>query len=130
MIGSFGNIVFETSTERIRTFDGFSRTGAARFAEHAVIDGKPRLQHTGTDLDEISFSVRLDAGLGLNPAEELEKVREILAAGDEQKLILNGKVLGDFVLTSIEEAWTRVDNQGRLITASLNLSLKAFVSGN
>ena len=129
MIGTFGNIVFETSSERIRTFDGFARKGSAAFAEHAVVDDKPRLQHTGSGLDEISFSVRLDISLGLNPSDELEKFRDILAAGDAQKLIINGKVLGAFVLTELEESWSRVDNKGRLMVANLNISLKEYVSG-
>jgi len=130
MIGSFGNLVFETSSKKLLTFDNFKRKGFAVFAEHAVLDKKPRLEHTGSGLDEISFTVRLDAALGLNPAEELNKIREVLAKGDEQKLIFNGKVLGDFALTDLDEDWTVVDNKGRLIVAVIALTIKEFVSGD
>ena len=81
-------------------------------------------------LDSISFSIRLDVGLGICPADEIEKIRTMLAAGDEQKLIINGRSLGDFVLENLEESWTRLDHKGRLITAALTLSLKEFAHGN
>lgn len=127
MIGTFGNIVFETSASKILTFDNFIRKGSAVFAEHPVLDKKPRLQHTGEGLDEISFSIRLDVGLGINPKKELDKIREIKSQGDAHKLIINGSVIGKFVLVSLEDKWTRVDNQGRLLVAKLNLNLKEFV---
>lgn len=130
MIGTYGPVIFETSSERLRTFDGFSRKGTATFAEHPVVDNKPRLQHTGAGLDEISFSVRLDIALGLNPSEELAKFREILAMGDAHKLIINGKVLADFVLTNLEESWKQVDNKGRLLVVVLGISLKEYISGS
>ena len=130
MIGSFGKIVFEVSTTRVRTFDGFARKGSAAFAEHGVLDGKPRLQHTGSVLDQISFTMRLDIGLGTNPAEEIEKLRMIKDRGNEQKLIIGGKVLGDFVMISLDETWTRLDGKGRLITAHVNIELKEFFNGS
>jgi len=130
MIGSFGNIVFETSSSKIRTFNEFKRKGSAVFAEHPVLDGKPRLQHTGEGLDEISFSVRFDISLGVIPKDEVAAVREILKTGDEQKLIIGNEILGDFVLTGVEEAWKKVDGKGRLVVVELVLSIKEFVNGD
>ena len=130
MIGTFGNIVFETSADKVLTFDGFVRKGSAQFAEHPVIDGKTKLQHTGDGLDEVSFSVKLSASLGVNPSNEIEKLREIKAAGDPKKLIMGMKVIGDFVLTSVEDAWDRVDNLGNIFVSTVNLTLKEYVNGN
>ncbi len=127
MIGSLGNIVFETSSDRIRTFDDFTRESAANFAEHRVLDQKPRLQHTGLELDKIKFSVRLDAMLGVIPSKEIENFQDMLMAGESQKLIVGGKVVGDFVLLSIGEQWTTVDAKGCVIVAVLDLSLKEYV---
>ncbi len=130
MIGTFGQIVFETSRTKIHTFDEFTRTSTATFTEHAVLDEKPRLQHIGTGLDKISFSIRLDVSLGVDPAGEIKKISELREAGEAKKLIIGGDVLGTFVLLETEESWNRVDNKGRLLVAVLILKIKEFVDGN
>ena len=127
MIGSFGNIVFETSGSKIFTFNEFKRKGSARFAEHAVLEGKPRLQHIGPNLDVITFNVRLDMSLGVTPADEMAAFREVLESGDEQKLIIGGTVLGNFVLETLDEERKVTTNKGKLVLADLNLTIKEFV---
>lgn len=130
MIGSFGNIVFETSAFKTRTFDDFKRKGSATFSEHAVLNGKAKLQHLGTGLDEINFSITLNIGLGINPKAEITKLREIKDTGDEKCLIIGKNVLGTFVVTEFSESWDKVDNRGNLLLARVNLLLKEFVNGN
>ena len=130
MIGTFGEVVFETSAARIRTFDAFRRTGKARFARHAVMDRKPRLQFTGGDLDRIEFQMRFDVSLGVNPKEEIDKLREILAAGVERQLIIGGEPRGKFVLEELAESWTHVDNAGRLLVAAVDIKLQEYADGN
>lgn len=130
-IGTLGNIVFETSASKVRTFDRFSRRGSAAFAEHAVLDSKPRLQHIGSGLDEVSFSIKFDAALGLNPVEELEQVREILRRGEPQILkISEDRTLGYFVLTEVRETWRQVDKAGHLLAVTLDITLKEVSHGN
>ncbi|MCG8639138.1 MAG: phage tail protein [Desulfobacterales bacterium] len=129
MIGTFGNIVFETSQAKILTFDNFKRSGSASFAEHPVLDDKPRLQHTGTALDEITFSVSLNKYLGVSPADELQKFRDAKDRGEALKLMIGGKSLGDFVLTRVDDTWQTVDNQGRPVKTGLELTIREFVHG-
>ena len=130
MIGTFGDIVFQTSVDRIFTFDEFTRKGAAEFAEHPVMDNKPKLQHTGTGLDEITFTVRLDAALGVNPKTELAKFEAVRLSGESRHLIIGTRVLGRFVLVSLEESNPQLDNKGRLYKVQLNLTLKEDAYGN
>jgi phage protein U len=127
MIGTFADIVFEVSREQVLTFAGFTRSGEANFAEHAVLDDKPRLQFTGVSLDEIQFSVRLDISLGVDPAEQVRMMRRMLAAGEARPLIVGEVFLGDFVLVRLEESWTNVDNLGNLLVAELALSLREYI---
>jgi len=130
MIGTFGNIVFETSSSKIRTFEEFKRKGSAMFSEHPVLEGKPKLQHLGTSLDEISFSITFNVALGIDPREEINKLQEIKNIGDEKKLIIGRDVLGSFVLTELSESWDKIDSRGNLLLARVDLSLKEFVNGN
>ncbi len=127
MIGTFDKLVFETSASKILTFDEFERKGAATFAEHKVINGKPRLEFTGDNLDMVSFMIRLDLHLGVDPAEQIKKARDMKSAGEPGTLIIGGTPLGDFVIISLSEKWPEVDNRGRLIVAHLALSLKEYV---
>ena len=85
------------------------------------------MQFTGQGLDEVSFSVRLDLAMGVDPAEQIRMARDIKSAGTAQTLMLGDNYMGDFVLTQLEERWDRVDGAGRLIVAELSLSLREFV---
>ncbi len=129
-IGNFGDVVFEVSAKRVRTFDQFKRSSKARFARHDLMESKPRLQHVGSDLDEISFAIRLDVALGINPENELEKIRAILVSGEDQLLMVGPKKVGRFVLESAEEDWSKVDHAGRIIVATVNLKLVEFIDGS
>ncbi len=127
MIGTFGNIAFETSTKKVLTFDEFERVTAAIFAEHKVIDQKPKLQLTGLALDQITFSIFLSAFLGVDPADEIQSFKEIAAKGEARKLIMGGQVVGDFVLVNMTEKWSHVNARGKVVTAMLNITLKEYV---
>ena len=47
-------------------------------------------------------------------------------AGQYATLILAGKPVGKFVLESVSESWTQVDNGGRLLGGNVQLSLKEY----
>ena len=126
-IGTFGPLTFETSEKRIRTFDAFKRKTGAKFEEHAIIGLKPKLEFTAPGLDDISFQVVFSAYLGLNPAKEIDSLREIVQKGEYHPLIIGGKTLGKFVVESVAEAWNHVDNKGNLLDAAVDISLKEYI---
>lgn len=128
MIGTFGDIVFETSRDKILTFSDFVRKRSATFAEHLVVDAKPRLQFTGLGLDDISFAVRLDASLGIHPEDHLARFRDVQAAGASCHLIIGGKVLGRFYLVSLTESRSHIDRQGQPWRVDLTLTLREDAS--
>ncbi len=127
MIGSFGQVVFRASAGQVMTFDGFTRSREADFAEHAVAQNAIRLQHVGQGLDEVSFSIKLSDSLGIDVENEIGRLREMLDQGGASPLLLGGKVQGHFVLTKVEEAWSVVDNKGRVRRAKVKLTLREFV---
>ena len=129
MIGTLGNIVFETSNEKIRTFDNMKRAGSARWATHEIMNNKPVLEFIGPDVEQISFSMRLDVSLGINPAAELETLRGVRDKGEAVKLVLEGKPVTEhkWVIENLSENWERIDNQGRLLVATVDVSLKEYV---
>lgn len=127
MIGSYGTVVFEASADRVRTWQAASRQGRARWARHDVLGRKPLLEFTGLDLEQVELAIRLDASLGVNPAQELRSLRDLRDAGEPSALTLGGAVLGRYALESVSETWRNTDAAGRLILAEATLSLVEYV---
>lgn len=123
--GSFGSIIFEASSERIRTWDGFQQTHRADFAEHEVIDAPERLEFTGRKGRELGLEVLLNIRF-LDVQAEIEAFREILETGEPQVLIIGGVPLGDYVLTEVQEGRNHADGHGRPISARLRLKLREY----
>ncbi len=129
MIGSFGEVVFEVSAEKIRTFRDFQIQRSAKYTEHAIVGKKGLLEFTGLSASSASLNIRLDAGLGINPKEELNTLHEILAKHEALPFILDGEPQGDglWVLESIGENYEIIDNQGTFIAVEVSLKLKEYI---
>lgn len=123
--GSFGGIVFEVSSDHIKTWDGFSRSMKAGFAVHEVAAGKPKLEATGMDLARIGFSVRLDVQF-CKVLDEIESMAVVLTAQEPQVLVIGGRPLGRYVLTEIDEKRRHTDGAGRVLVAGLDLKFQEW----
>ncbi|MDR7318922.1 phage tail protein [Brevibacillus nitrificans] len=129
MIGSLGSVVFVASQATIRTIQEFTRNGGSRYAVHEILNQKPKAQWIGPGLDTVSFSMRFDASYGLNPRKELNQLVELERAGKALPLTIGGEGMGVYLwtITSLEQKWDHIDNQGNLLIASANISLKEYV---
>lgn len=109
--------------------DSWSSVGHQRrfdYAEHAVIEGKPKLQHVGTGLAELRVELSFDAGR-CNPASELERLEAVAAAHQAVPLVFgDGRYLGRFVITDIDQRWEHTDPKGRLLEVGLRVTLKEW----
>lgn len=123
MIGTFGDIVFTASREKVFTFDRLSRRGSANFARHDRLGAKPVLEFTGPGLDEISLTIRLSVALGVEPQDAIDRLVAAKDAGREKALIIGGRLIGNYVITEITDTWDTVTARGRLIAASAALTL-------
>lgn len=129
MIGSLGDVVFEVSAEKVRTFRDFQIQHSAKYTEHAIHGRKGLLEFTGLSASSASLSIRLDAGLGINPKEELNTLHEILTKHEALPFILDGEPQGDglWVLESIGENYEIIDNHGTFIAVEVSLKLKEYI---
>ncbi|WMI72137.1 phage tail protein [Aminobacterium sp. MB27-C1] len=127
MIGSLGPVVFQVSTESVKTINDLERGCEARFSEHTVAQGKPLLEFLGPGLDSVSFSMRFDLSWGMNPRIEIETLRAVRDNGVAQLLIIGGIPLGLFVITGITESWKTINPAGVLTVATVAISLKEYV---
>lgn len=129
MIGSFGDIIFETSDKRILTFTNLKRDNSTRSEKHNKIGGKPAKEFVGPDLDQISFTINFSAAHGTDPRVEMEKWLRMSRAGEAHKLIIGVRRLGldKWTIESTSQAWNTVFNNGELYSCSVDVTLEEYL---
>jgi phage protein U len=127
MYAQLGSIQFEN----LKSFTQFDKTGSAIYAEHALIDSKPRLQRTGSSLDELSIAMRFHVGFPCIPTEEVGKLK---TARDEGEVLTlswgNGRIEGNFVITQLSETIEDQDREGNIFAIVVSCTLLEFSTAN
>lgn len=120
--------MFEVSINKVHTFEGFVRSGSGRWVVHDIINQKPLAEFLGPGQEEISFSIRLDINMGVSPEVELQRLREIRDTGKVSELIIGGKLVTKnlWLLESMSEQQKVFSGAGKLVVASVNLTLKEY----
>ena len=127
MIASFGKITFKVTEKEIKIFNDFSISRKARYAAHERINNKPLLQFMGLDADSISFNMQLVQGLTGDVSDDLKSLQDMFKKGEANPLFLGSKKLGSFVIESISEAYSMMDNFGNLEIVNVSLSLREYI---
>jgi phage protein U len=120
-----GEIVFEvlTSPESFRSMTDY------HYAEHKVVEARPRLQWMALELQKISLELGFHIKF-TNPATQMNRLRK--AAEDHQARALvfgNGVHRGYFVIESIEETHQQLAGDGSFIAISAKIELAEWVQG-
>lgn len=119
MYAQLGNIRFEG----LKGFSDFSHERGINYAQHELINGKPRLQAVGDNLDSISFSMYLHSEF-TNPESDIESLRTAMQNREILPLILgNGRVLGFYVIPNFSQVNSFTDPIGNLIEVTLSVEL-------
>ena len=131
-IGSLGDVVFEVSSEKVQTFKDLKRNSAARIATHEIIGQKPILEFIAPGLEEISFTMHLNIGLGVNIKETLDLLRTMRDGGRVVDLIIAGEPITDnkWLVTSLSESVNFTDGEGNLLSVDVEVSLKEYLRGS
>lgn len=123
MFALLGDIQFDLITY----FDGFESQFGADYAEHALIEGKPRLQWIGDKLDEIRIQLSFHLQF-CDPERELLRLKTAKEARQAMALVLgNGDYKGWFVLTDVTATSKQTDKAGSLIAMEASITLREFV---
>lgn len=128
-IGHFGKqIVFEVSDKKVLTFKDFSQKVTGVWSSHKTIGKKPKKEFNGPDSRIISFTVDLDATLGVRPTEVIERFENAVEKGICEYLVIGGRMVGNcrFVIKEISEAWNVIYSKGELAKASINVSMEEY----
>lgn len=130
MLGFFGNIVFETSDNRILNFTGFTRDVSSRFAAHEVIGQKPKTEYIGPGLDTITFTINLNGNHGIKPRDEMDKWVSLTRNGEAHILVIGDKGIGTdkWVVKNVSQTWDVIFNNGELFSGKIDVALEEYIS--
>lgn len=127
MIGSFGKMIFEVSEQRVRNFKNLKRDVTARYATHEVINAKPRLEFLGVGLENASFAIELNQTLGIQVSNSIKEWEKLCQSAAVSKLVLGGEVIGSrWVILSVSTGYNIISNRGKILSATLDISLQEF----
>ena len=127
MLASYGKITFKVTEKEIKIFNDFSISRKARYVAHERINNKPLLQFMGLDADSISFNMQLVQGLTGDVSDDLKTLQDMFKKAEVHPLFLGQKKLGSFVIESMSEAYSMMNNFGNLEIVNVSLSLREYM---
>ncbi len=126
MFAQLGDMRFELITY----FDGLEGSLAYNFAEHQVIEGKPRLQYIGDGLEAVTIAFKFHVAY-CDPAVEYQRLREAGARHRALPFVFgNGLYKGRYVIAEIADTVESTAADGTVIEVSAKCSLKEWVDDN
>ncbi len=124
IIGSYGSIVFQASSNAIETFQSLKWTSAAFYQQHKVHGKKVVPEFTGFDNDKITLDIMLSAFLGINPQTEMDKLQAILTSKKAHVLVLGTTVYGSkWLLSNISRNVEKIYRDGTLLSVKVQITL-------
>lgn len=127
-IGNLGNVVFVVSESQIKVIESFTWSSTARYVSHQRHLNRDRVEFTGVDADEISFTFRLSAYLGAKPLEDYVTLLTYQRNGTAVPFKLGNKTYGFYrwVITSLSYTGEYSDQDGDWTQAKVQVSMKGY----
>ncbi len=127
-VGSWGNIVFEVSRDKLFSFNNLSRSVEARWNEHEIIGKKEKSEFAGPGLDNGTLEIVLDAQLGIKPITELNKLENAVTKGTVNYLIIGKNKIGSgkWKITKISEEYDKIYADGAISKIKLTIDIKEY----
>lgn len=127
-IGSFATVIFQVSSDKVLTFNDFSRSGGARWSVHDVNQNKPIPEFIGPGQESISLKIVLKTALGIAPEAAVERLRGFRNKGQVSTLVIGNKPVtnGYWYIDDIQEGHKFIDKNGIAHTIEVTLALKEY----
>ena len=129
MLGQLGDYEFEVSSESVKNFDSLKFSNSASYTEHKVLGRKGVLEYTGINASTASLKISLNERLGVDVLEEISAFYDYMNDGTALVFMLGDEVMGDdmWVIESLDEEYSEIDNQGGVRKADITLKLKEYI---
>lgn len=126
MYAQLGSIQFTP----MKGFTGMASTLETNFAEHALIEGKPKLQRIGTNLTAIEVSILLDVAF-CNVQSEIDALNSSRESAEVMPLIMgDGRFVGTFVIKTVSDTPLHSSADGTVLQSEVTLALLEFANAN
>lgn len=128
-VGVLGDIVFQVSSDVIKTFDNLQWSGSARYAEHNRHLTNALTEFTGIDPDAMSFDMDLSVYLGVDPMNELVKIWTHERSGKPLSLVVGERAYGKYKWTikSHKIKMKTYDKRGNVTGVSVSVDLLEYL---
>ena len=128
-IGCLGDILFQVSSNIIKTFDNLQWSGSARYSEHKRHMTNTLTEFTGIDPDAMSFDMDLSFYLGFDPMVELVKIWTYERSGKPLSLVVGEKAYGKYKWTirSHKIKMKNYDKHGNVTDVSVSVDLLEYL---
>lgn len=129
LIAYWGKEYFRVSPKMIFTFNNFQRSSAGRYNTFERIGQKPLTEYTGPGLDQVTYTAILNRTFHVIPRDVLDYWNRLCNSGKADVLVVGNKLVGKnlWTLKSVQENWTRIDGQGNVLSASMDLTFEEYV---
>lgn len=129
MIGYFGQVPFEVSSEKVQTIVDLVRTTSGRWNEQTVNLNKPLKSFAGPGLDSLTFAMKLSKGLGVDPQEMINKFIDYTRNGEAHVFSIGGHPLGvdRWVIEELGQTYNHILKDGSIYSCDLSISLSEYV---
>lgn len=127
-IGNWGRYVkFSTSENKILNFENMQRKISIRTAKHNLINRKPRLEFVGADLDEVHFTMNIDASLCHKPKNVEQRLIRAALTGRVAPLVIGGRrILRQGIITQLTSAYNIVLKRGEIYSMSIDVTMTEY----
>ena len=129
-IGNLGKLItFEVSSKKVLTFNGMQRNVSGRWAQHDIIGSKPASEFLGPGQQKVTLPIFITVMHGVKPRKTLEKLEKAAEKGTPYTFVIGGKKVGSnqWVVEQVSETWGEIIDDGKLLSAHLNLTLSEYV---
>lgn len=129
IIGCLGDIVFEVSSDVIKTVDKVNWSGSVKIQTHSRHLDNALTEFTGVEPDHLSFSMHLSKYLGVDPQEELAKIFEHERNGTALSLTLGTNAYGRYrwLIKNHKIELKTFDKVGNVTEAKVTVNLVEYI---
>lgn len=129
-IGNWGaDIIFRVSERQAVLLQSMTRSVSAEWASHSRIGLKNQPEFIRPGLQQITFTMVLDATLGVRPRATLQRLEALVERGTVNALVIGGRRVGRYrwKINSTSEAWNTILNGGELLQASVSVTMEEYL---
>lgn len=128
-VGCLGDIVFQVSSQEVKTIDKVVWSGSARYSEHKRHLTNALTEFTGVDADTISFEMVLSIYLGTDPMADLTKIWEYERGGKALSLVIGERGYGKYKWTIVKHKikMQTFDRKGNVTGVTVTVDLLEYL---